>query len=97
MDGVVTGVSVGVIMLVINLAVGAILAILRRRKTDMKKNSEMEERISDMEQAQKDTHELVKLSLRMIVLLGDGMVQSGVNGEVKRTFEKMKQEVLQKL
>lgn len=97
MDGVVTGVSVGVIMLVINLAVSAILAIRRRRKTDMKKNSEMEERISDMEQAQKDTHELVKLSLRMIVLLGDGMVQGGVNGEVKRTFEKMKQEVLQKL
>jgi predicted histidine transporter YuiF (NhaC family) len=97
MDGVVTGVSVGVIMLVINLAVSAILAIRRRRKTDMKKNSEMEERISDMEQAQKDTHELVKLSLRMIVLLGDGMVQGGVNGEVKRAFEKMKQEVLQKL
>lgn len=97
MEGVVTGVSVGVTMLVINLAVGAILAFRRRRKTDMEKNSEMEERICDMEQAQKDTHELVKLSLRMIVLLGDGMVQSGVNGEVKKAFEKMKQEVLQKL
>ena len=63
MEGVVTGVSVGVTMLVINLAVGAILAFRRRRKTDMEKNSEMEERICDMEQAQKDTHELVKLSL----------------------------------
>lgn len=93
MEGMLYSILAAVILAVLGWVAGR----LSLKTKVQEKSEETCDRVAELEQAQKDTHELVKLSLRMIILLGDGIVQSGVNGEVKKAFEKMKQEVLQKL
>jgi len=43
------------------------------------------------------TKELVKLTLSTCIIIGDGMVQSGLSGDVKRAFCEKKQEALRML
>ncbi len=55
------------------------------------------QRITQLEKKADETKELVKLTLATCIILGDGMVQNGINGEFKRTFCEKKQDALKML
>lgn len=97
MEAVLTGVAVGAIMIAVNAAVGAASRARKRKKHESAKLEVCEDRIDALEQQAQETKALVKLTLSTCIILGDGMVQSGVNGDVKKAFCEKKQDALRML
>ncbi len=97
MEAIITGVAVGVIMLILS----AISLLVQNNRNKKKKEAEItmenQVRIAELEKTTKETRELVKLTLGTCLILGDGMIQSGVNSDVQKAFNKKKQEVLKYL
>lgn len=94
MEAVITGVCVGAIMLALN----GIVALIRHKKNKSKKEAETtmdnQSRIEELERTAEETRELVKLTLQICIIMGDGMVENGLNGEFKKAFCKKKEDVL---
>lgn len=86
MEAVISGVCVGIAMLIIN----GIIMLARRKKADKKMEVEItmsnKLRIAELEKKTDETKELVKLTLATCIILGDGMVQNGINGDFKKAF-----------
>lgn len=97
MEAVLTGVAVGAIMIAINAAVSAAGRARKRKRQQTDKLEVCEDRIDALEKQATETKELVKLTLSTCIILGDGMVQSGVNGDVKKAFCDKKQDALKML
>ena len=97
MTGILTGIAVGVAMIVINTIIGAAIRERQRGKAEARMTQENEQRIHTLEQQADETKALVKLTLGMCVIIGDGMIQSGVNGDVKKAFCEKKQDALKML
>jgi len=97
MDGIVTGVAVGVAMLVINTIVFAVRNGKKRARDEAERAQDNEEKIEMLEAQQEETKELVKLTLQTCIILGDGMLQNGINGEFRRAFCQKKQDALKML
>ena len=97
MEAVISGVCVGVAMLIIN----GIIILARRKKADKKMEVETtmsnKLRIMELEKKTDETKELVKLTLATCIILGDGMVQNGINGDFKKAFCEKKQDALKML
>ncbi len=97
MDGIMTGVAVGVAMIVINGIVGAIIKTRRNERNEAKMTRDNAVRIGELERQQRETKELARLTLGTCIILGDGMVQNGINGEFRRAFCEKKQDALKML
>lgn len=97
MEGILTGVGVGVAMLVINAIVSAINKNARQAKEEAHTTQENQKKIAELEQRSAETKELVKLTLSTCIILGDGMVQNGINGEFRKAFCEKKQDALKML
>jgi hypothetical protein len=97
MEAVVTGVAVGAIMIAVNAAVGAVRNAHKKDKQESIKLEKSEARIDALEQQAAETKELVKLTLSTCIIIGDGMVQNGLNGDVKKAFCEKKQDALKML
>jgi hypothetical protein len=97
MEGIVTGVTVGALMIAINAAVGAMVSARKKEKQEAQQLSDNARRIEALENQAQETKELVKLTLGMCVILGDGMVQHGINGDFKKAFGEKKQDALKML
>lgn len=97
MEAIVTGVCVGAVMLLLN----GIVAILKNNAKKAKRESETtfknKTRIEMLERTTGETRELVKLTLQTCIILGDGMVQNGINGEFKKAFCEKKQDAFKML
>ncbi len=97
MEAVISGVCVGVVMLMIN----GIVMLVRHRKADTKIEVETtmsnKQKIMELEKKTDETKELVKLTLATCIILGDGMVQNGINGDFKKAFCEKKQDALRML
>lgn len=65
-----------------------------KRKAECKLTATNAADIKRLETESTETKELVKLTLGMCIILGDGMIQSGVNGDVKKAFARKKQDAL---
>jgi hypothetical protein len=97
MEAVITGVAVGAIMIVLNALAAALGQARKKKKQESAQLEICESRIDALEKQAAETKELVKLTLSTCIIIGDGMVQSGVNGDVKRAFCEKKQEALRML
>ena len=97
MTGIITGICVGVAMILINAVVGAVAGARRRGKKEAEETRENALRIAALEQRTDETKELVKLTLSTCIIIGDGMVQNGINGEFKKAFCEKKQDALKML
>lgn len=97
MEGILTGVGVGVAMLVINAIVRAINKNARQAREEVRITHENQTKIAELEQRAAETKELVKLTLSTCIILGDGMVQNGINGEFRKAFCEKKQDALKLL
>ncbi len=97
MEAVLTGVCVGVAMLIIN----GVVMIVKRKNANAKKEAETtmknQSRINELEKKTDETKELVKLTLATCIILGDGMIQNGINGDFKKAFCEKKQDALKML
>lgn len=97
MEAVITGVCVGTAMLIIN----GVVMIIRRCAAKAKKEAETtvdnKARIAELERKADETKALVKLTLQTCIILGDGMVQNGINGDFKKAFCEKKQDALKML
>lgn len=97
MEGILIGVGVGVAMLVINAIVSAINKNARQAREEARTTQENQAKIAELEQRSDETKELVKLTLSTCIILGDGMVQNGINGEFRKAFCEKKQDALKML
>lgn len=97
MDAVLTGVAVGAIMIIINAAVGAVQKARKKDRRESEQLQRSETRIDALEKQAEETKELVKLTLSTCIIIGDGMVQNGLNGDVKKAFCQKKQDALKML
>ncbi len=97
MEAVLTGVAVGAIMIIINAVVSAVGKARKKEKQESKKLEICEDRIDALECQAAETKELTKLTLSTCIILGDGMIQSGVNGDVKKALCEKKQDALKML
>lgn len=101
MDGITSGIVVGIILLLANVVKDVLIA--RRAKKQAQsdgtqtKVQDHDQRIDTLERHTKETHELAKCTLAMCIIIGDGMIQSGINGDVKRAFNEKKQDALKML
>jgi hypothetical protein len=79
----------------------AIVTYLKSKKSNKKKESKQvqqnTEDICTLKGEFTEVKELLKMLLRFSMILGDGMIQSGVNGEVKKAFSKLKDEAIEKI
>lgn len=101
MDGVISGVVVGAVLIGLNIIKDA---VQKRRAKKLAAadgaDDTMQEygrRICTLERHSGETHELAKCTLGMCVIIGDGMIQSGINGDVKKAFSEKKQDALKML
>jgi len=97
MDGILTGVAIGVAMIVINGIVEAIIKARRNERHEAKMTRDNAARIGELERQQCETKELARLTLGTCIILGDGMVQNGINGDFRRAFCEKKQDALKML
>jgi cephalosporin hydroxylase len=97
MEAVIAGVAVGAIMIAINAAVAAAGKARRIKKQETAKLEVCEDRIDELEKQAAETKALVKLTLSTCIIIGDGMVQNGLNGDVKKAFCEKKQDALKML
>jgi predicted histidine transporter YuiF (NhaC family) len=98
MEGIYIGITVGVGVFVITGLIGLVCKIIKtcrnKRTQQCQQTAANSEDIENLKNESSETKELVKLTLGMCILLGDGMIQSGVNGDVKKQFARQKQEAL---
>ena len=92
MDAVITGVSVGAIMLLLNGIVTLIRCSAKKARKEAETTSSNQTRIETLERTAEETRELAKLTLQTCMILGDGMMQSGINGDFKKAFCEKKQD-----
>lgn len=97
MEAVFTGVAVGAIMIAINAVVSAAQKARRKDRQEAAQLQQNEARIDALEKQAAETKELVKLTLSTCIIIGDGMVQNGLNGDVKKAFCEKKQDALKML
>lgn len=97
METILTGVAVGSVMVVINTVAAAVARVRRHSRQDSQSLAEHTRRISALEAQAQEIKQLAKLTLCLCVIIGDGMVQSGINGPFKKVFHKKKQEALKML
>jgi hypothetical protein len=97
MNGILTGVAVGVAMIVINGIVEAVVKARRNERREAKITHDNAARIEALERQQRETKELARLTLGTCIILGDGMMQNGINGEFRRAFCDKKQDALKML
>ncbi|MGI5849668.1 MAG: hypothetical protein ACOX8Q_06355 [Christensenellales bacterium] len=97
MTGIVTGIAVGVAMILINGIIGAAAGMRKRGRQETQTARDNALRIAALEQRANETKELVKLTLSTCIIIGDGMVQNGINGEFKKAFCDKKQDALKML
>jgi hypothetical protein len=97
MDAIFTGVTVGVIMAAVNTAIGAIASARKKGRKETQQSADNARRVDTLERESKETKELVKLTLGTCIILGDGMMQHGLNGDFKRAFCEKKQDALKML
>lgn len=97
MNAVITGVCVGSVMLIINGIIFYFKTRTRKRKKEAETTQENQTRIEKLEHEAKETKELARLTLQTCIILGDGMVQNGINGDFKKAFCKKKQDVIKLL
>ena len=81
-------------MLVINGVVNRVKARNKNQEKESKQTDDNTTRIVRLEESTVETRELCKTTLRMCITIGDGMIQSGVNGDVKKAFCKEKNKAL---
>jgi gas vesicle protein len=88
-------------LLVVGAIVTAIVAYLKSKKNNKKKVvKQVEQNTSDIKTLKEETIEikdLCKMQLLFSMVLGDGMIQSGVNGDVKKAFMKLKEDAILKI
>lgn len=97
MESVWPGIAVGVAMIVIN---GIVNYLLKKRNQDKEESATTaanKKEIKDLKEQAEANRELIKHTLGMTIIIGDGMIQSGVNGDVKLAFNSKKQEALKLL
>ena len=97
MEAILTGVCVGVAMLIINGIVLLAKRRTRKAKEEAETTLENQRKIAALERTAEETRELVKVILSTCIILGDGMVQNGINGEFKKAFCKNRQDALKML
>ena len=97
MDGIIIGVAVGVIMAAVNTAIGAIINARKKGKKETEQVADNERRVEALEVKTEEMRELARLTLGTCIILGDGMVQHGINGDFKRAFCDKKQDALKLL
>lgn len=97
METILTGVAVGSVMVVVNAIAGALMRARRQNRSESQSLAEHTRRIAALEAKAQETKELAKLTLCLCVIIGDGMMQSGLNGSFKKAFCKKKQEALKML
>ena len=97
MEAVVTGVCIGVAMLLINGIVLMVTKNAKKAKREARTTMENQAKIAELERMTDETKELVKLTLGTCIILGDGMIQNGINGEFKKAFCEKKQDALKML
>ena len=97
MEAIITGVAVGVIMAAVNTVIGAIVSARQKEKKEIGRLANNERRVEALEVKTEETRELARLTLGTCIILGDGMVQHGINGDFKRAFCDKKQDALKLL
>ena len=97
MEAIVTGVSIGVAMLLINGIVLMVTSSAKKAKREAQTTMENQAKIAELERMTDETKELVKLTLGTCIILGDGMIQNGINGDFKKAFCEKKQDALKML
>lgn len=101
MDGITSGIIVGAALIILNVVKDILKAKHDKKvaKSDGTRSQvqDHDQRIDTLERHTKETHELAKCTLAMCVILGDGMVQSGINSDVKKAFNDKKQDALKML
>lgn len=97
MEEILIGVCVGVAMLLINGMVIMISKNAKKAKKEAEMTAANQARVAALERKTDETKELVKLTLSTCIILGDGMVQNGINGEFKKAFCEKKQDALKML
>lgn len=97
MEAVVTGVCVGAVMLLLNGLVALIKNGTKKAKEESETTFKNQTRIDMLERTTEETRELVKLTLQTCIILGDGMVQNGINGDFKKAFCEKKQDAFKML
>ena len=90
LSSIVTGVAL--------LAIGGAISLVKKYgKKKVAMSKQVTQNTADI-QTMKDEYcelkQLLILALGMTVIIGDGMIQSGVNGEVKKAFNEKKQDAL---
>jgi TRAP-type C4-dicarboxylate transport system permease large subunit len=97
MDGIITGVGVGVVLIAVNAIISR---VKNKKKTDKAESQQLaknESRIGSLEREQAEIKEIAKITLCTCVIIGDGMVQHGINGDFKKAFSEKKQDALKML
>lgn len=97
MDAIITGICVGAAMLLINTIVLIITRNAKKAKKEAQTTMENQVKIAELERMTNETKELVKLTLGTCIILGDGMIQNGINGDFKKAFCEKKQDALKML
>lgn len=97
MNPIISGVIVGLIMAGANVAIAAIISARKSGKKESAQVAENTRRICSLEESGHETREISRLTLGTCVILGDGMVQHGINGDFKRAFSEKKQDALKLL
>ena len=97
MDAILTGVAVGVIMAAVNTVIGAVLSARKKERKEAQQLADNARRVEALEERAEETRELARLTLGTCIILGDGMVQHGINGDFKRDFCEKKQDALRML
>jgi len=84
-------------MLLINGIAIIITSSAKKAKKEAQTTMENQARIAELERMTDETKELVKLTLGTCIILGDGMIQNGINGDFKKAFCEKKQDALRML
>ncbi len=97
MEAIITGLAVGVIMVAVNTVIAAVIGARKRNRKETEQLADNGRRVAALEERAEETREIARLTLGMCIILGDGMVQNGINGDFKRSFCEKKQDALKLL
>jgi predicted histidine transporter YuiF (NhaC family) len=102
------GFCYGIGLLIVGAIVTAIVTYIKSKKFNRKKESaqvqenkegiqQNKEDICNIKTEMSEIKELCRMQLRFSMILGEGMIQKGVNGDVKKGFERLKEEAIEKI
>ena len=97
MEGVWTGIIVGLVMAAVNTAIAALGKARKNERKEAGQVADNTRRIEALETKSVEMHELSRVTLGTCIILGDGMVQHGINGDFKKAFCDKKQEAVRLL